>query len=183
MEQHGDIDRCPTALARLIRSRGFSPNEVVGRSLGEYAALKVAGVLTVSDALFLAGRRALLLQYCCEREAHTMLAIKALPSTVARLLAGTAYKIACVNCLTDTVTSGENKQIGAARAIITENRTNSVLQKVPFAIHSAQVTPILESFRTTAAGGKIHKPLILVLCPLTGKIVVNKGIFALSYLA
>ena len=195
MDQDGDIDHCPPvisqlattslqiALARLIRSFGVSPNAVVGHSLGEYAALNVAGVLSVSDALFLVGRRALLLQERCERGTHAMLAIKASPSTVARLLAGTVYEIACVNGPDDTVISGENEQIGAARAIITKNGTKSVLLKVPFAFHSAQVTPILESFRTTAAGVKFYKPSIPVLCPLSGKIVVDEGVFGPSYLA
>ena len=191
----GDMDQYPPvvsqlattslqiALARLIQSFGINPNVVVGHSLGEYAALNVAGTLSVSDTLFLVGKRAQLLQERCERETHAMLAIKASPSTVAGMLAGTKYEIACVNGPTDTVISGENEQIGAARTLITRKGTKSVLLKVPFAFHSAQVTPILESFRSIAGGATFHKPSIPVLCPLTGKIVTDKGAFGPSYLA
>ena len=144
----------------MIQPFGVSPSAVVGHSLGEYAALNVAGVPGVSDALFLVGRRALLLQERCERETHAMLAVKASRYTVARLLAGTVYEIACVDGLDDTVISGENEQIGAARAIITK----SVLLKVPFAFHSARVTPILESFRLLLAQSSISlQPLFSVL--------------------
>lgn len=191
----GDIDQYPPvvsqlattslqiALARLIQSFGINPSAVVGHSLGEYAALNVAGVLSVSDTLFLVGKRAQLLQERCERETHAMLAIKASPSTVAGMLPGKKYEIACVNGPDDTVISGENAQIGAARTLITRNGTKSVLLKVPFAFHSAQVTPILESFRSIAAGATFHKPSIPVLCPLTGKIVNDEGVFGPPYLA
>ena len=191
----GDIDQYPPvisqlattslqiALARLIQSFGINPSAVAGHSLGEYAALNVAGILSVSDALFLVGKRAQLLQERCERETHAMLAIKASPSTVAGMLAGKKYEIACVNGPDDTVISGENEQIGAARTLVTRKGTKSVLLKVPFAFHSAQVTPILESFRSVAAGATFHKPSIPVLCPLTGKIVQDEGFFGPSYLA
>ena len=194
-DKDGDIDQYPPviaqlattslqiALARLIQSFGIDPSAVAGHSLGEYAALNVAGILSVSDTLFLVGKRAQLLQERCERGTHAMLAIKASPPSVAGMLKGKKYEIACVNGPDDTVISGENEQIGAARTLVTKNGTKSILLKVPFAFHSAQVTPILESFRSIAAGATFHKPAIPVLCPLTGKIVQDEGVFGPSYLA
>ena len=194
-DKDGDIDQYPPvisqlattslqiALARLVQSFGISPSAVVGHSLGEYAALNIAGTLSVSDTLFLVGKRAQLLQERCERETHAMLAIKASPSTVAGILAGTRYEIACVNGPDDTVISGENEQIGAARTLITKSGTKSILLKVPFAFHSAQVTPILESFRIIAAGATFNKPSVPVLCPLTGHIISDQGVFGPAYLA
>lgn len=49
------------ALARLWISWGVTPSAVTGHSLGEYAALHVAGVLSASDAIFLTGTRAQML--------------------------------------------------------------------------------------------------------------------------
>lgn len=46
------------ALSRFWSLLGIKPSAVVGHSLGEYAALVVAGVLSAADALFLVGRRA-----------------------------------------------------------------------------------------------------------------------------
>lgn len=44
------------ALAFLWQSWGIIPSAVIGHSLGEYAALCVAGVLSVSDTLYLVGK-------------------------------------------------------------------------------------------------------------------------------
>lgn len=65
------------ALARLWSSWGVKPSMVVGHSLGEYAALNVAGVLSASDTMYLVGKRALLLLRNCTMGTHGMLAVKA----------------------------------------------------------------------------------------------------------
>ena len=192
--KEGDIDQNPPiviqlattslqiALARLIKTFGVTPSAVVGHSLGEYAALHVAGVLTISDTLFLVGKRAELLQERCDRGTHSMLAIKASTSTVAKLLVDKKIEVACINGPEDTVISGDNEQIEAVKAIITTNGLKSILLKIPFAFHSAQVEPILQSFRAVAVGATYHKPSIAVLCPLTGEIVVDQGVFDPAYL-
>jgi acyl transferase domain-containing protein len=43
------------ATAQLLKTWGIMPDMVTGHSLGEYSALCVAGVLSVSDTLFLFG--------------------------------------------------------------------------------------------------------------------------------
>lgn len=63
------------ALARLWRSWGVKPTAVIGHSLGEYAALQVAGVLSISDAIFLVGYRARLLDTLCQPYTQSMLAV------------------------------------------------------------------------------------------------------------
>ncbi len=42
---------CNVALARMLKSFGYQPDMVVGHSLGEYAALVEAGILSFSNAL------------------------------------------------------------------------------------------------------------------------------------
>lgn len=55
------------ALAALWRSAaGIEPSVVMGHSLGEYAALHVAGVLSLTDVFYLVGKRAELLGELCE---------------------------------------------------------------------------------------------------------------------
>ena len=195
MTEEGDIDSNPPvivqlataslqmALARLMKVFGIEPSAVAGHSLGEYAALNVAGVLTVSDTLYLVGKRAELLQEGCERGTHSMLAIKASQATIADMLTEETYEIACVNGPEDTVISGENEQIESAKAQIATSGLKSILLKVPFAFHSAQVQPILESFQIAAAGITFRKPSIPVLCPLLGETVQDEGVFSAAYLA
>lgn len=171
------------ALANLLISFGIRPHSVTGHSLGFYAALQVAGVLTIADTLFLVGRRAQLLQEFCQQGTHAMLALKAPRHTVTQLLANQQCEIACVNGPEDLVISGSNTQIQAAKAILAQNRITSTLLKVPFAFHSAQVDPILAPFTAAAAGARFHAPTLPVLCPLTGSVVQTDGIFDVEYLA
>ena len=55
---------------------GIKPTAVIGHSLGEYAALVAAGVLSVADALFLVGKRAELMLALCQRDTHAMWSIR-----------------------------------------------------------------------------------------------------------
>src|SRR5690606_11129395 len=74
------------ALGKFWISLGLRPKLVVGHSLGEYAAMNVAGVLSDADAIYLVGTRAALLEKHCRVGTHTMLAIKAPASRVASLI-------------------------------------------------------------------------------------------------
>lgn len=53
------------ALVCLWKSWGIRPKFVIGHSLGEYAALNAAGVLSVADTIFLVGMRAMMLERRC----------------------------------------------------------------------------------------------------------------------
>lgn len=53
------------ALVHLWASWGVHPSIVIGHSLGEYAALNAAGVLSIADTIYLVGKRATLLETDC----------------------------------------------------------------------------------------------------------------------
>ena len=171
------------ALTTYLKSLGITPSAVVGHSLGDYMALNAAGVLSVSDTIYLVGKRAELLQERCQRGTHSMLAVKASENAISSLLADKKYEVACINGPDDTVLSGSNEQIAAAHRIIASNDLKSKQLKLPFAFHSAQVQPILEDLEIVASGATFHKPSISVLSPLTGTIVEDVGVFNPSYIA
>jgi acyl transferase domain-containing protein len=56
------------AMVKLWESWGIRPSVVVGHSLGEYAALNAAGVLSDVDTIFLVGMRAQLFEKKCTPE-------------------------------------------------------------------------------------------------------------------
>lgn len=56
------------ALVRLWASWGIKPTCVVGHSLGEYAALNAAGVLSIADTIYLVGERARQMEEKCVPE-------------------------------------------------------------------------------------------------------------------
>ena len=56
------------ALANLWTSWDLKPSVVIGHSLGEYAALYAAGVVSAADTIFLVGARALQLEIRCTKD-------------------------------------------------------------------------------------------------------------------
>ncbi|KAK4995686.1 hypothetical protein LTR66_004547 [Elasticomyces elasticus] len=171
------------ALAALLISFGITPNAVVGHSLGEYAALYVAGVLSASDTIYLVGKRAELLQERCQRGTHAMLAVKASQMAIAKLLADKKYEVACINSPEATILSGSNEQIATAHRIIASSGMKSMQMKLPFAFHSAQVQPILEDLEVVATGAVFHKPSMPILSPLTGAVIEDAGMLCSLYIA
>ena len=99
------------ALCSLWTSWGVAPAAVIGHSLGEYAALQAAGVLSVSDTIWLVGRRAQLLEEKCHAGSHAMLAIKGSAASIGQILDGSTFEIACINGPEEIVVSGTNINI------------------------------------------------------------------------
>ena len=170
------------AIARLWISWGVSPSAVTGHSLGEYAALHVAGVLSASDAIFLTGTRAQMLEQHCSAGTHGMLAVKTSLSTMIPHLAGTTCEVACINCSNEIVISGVVVEIDALSDSLTTLGLKCVKLEVPFAFHSAQVEPILQNFESVAQGALFEKPAIPFISPLLQDVVSSSGILNPSYL-
>jgi [acyl-carrier-protein] S-malonyltransferase len=72
--------------AELLKKRGIAPDAVAGHSLGEYAALVVAGVLGLEDALRAVCIRASLMQEAGENYPGTMAAIIGLSDEAVRAI-------------------------------------------------------------------------------------------------
>ncbi|KAF2399928.1 polyketide synthase-like protein [Trichodelitschia bisporula] len=171
------------ALARMWYSWGVKPVAVIGHSLGEYAALQVAGVLSASDMILLVGRRAQLLERDCTKYTHGMLAVKASVETCEEVLGDKMTEVACINGPEETVLCGTVEVISGVTDIIASKGFKSTKLNVPFAFHSAQVDPILDAFKEAAAGVTFHKPDVPVLSPLTGDVITEAGIIGPDYLA
>lgn len=161
------------ALARLWVSLGARPAFVLGHSLGEYAALNVAGVLTTSDTIYLSGRRTQLLTEKCQVGTHSMLAIKASLAQVKPYLDDQVHEVACINAPGETVVSGLSNHIDALSEKLTAERFKSTKLRVPYAFHSAQVESILERLESTAQGVTFHKPLIPIVSALLGEVITE----------
>lgn len=170
------------ALARLWASFGIVPSAVVGHSLGEYAALNVAGVLSDADTVFLVGKRAQLLEEHCTLHTHSMLVARASVATVESTVAGMQYEIACINAPEETVLAGPNDQIEALQQTLSQGQVRSKTIPVSYAYHSSQVQPILDDLVQAAQPIVFNKPSIPVLSPLLGQIVETEGTFGPEYL-
>lgn len=157
------------AMAQLWASWGITPSLVIGHSLGEYAALNVAGVISASDAIYLVGTRAQLLIDKCKVGTHGMLAVHGSVSSVSQSLNDPTINVACINGPEDTVLSGEIAKIEEASNRLTAAGFKCTQLKVPFAFHSSQVDPILDDFERLAAVVQYHSPRIPIISTLLGR--------------
>ena len=174
------------ALAQMWSSWGIKPSFVIGHSLGEYAALCVAGVLSVSDALYLVGKRATLIEEKLEVGAYAMLAVGKNADSMHADLSNrnlSSCQVACINAPSLTVISGETGEIGELKTQLQNDGTKSTLLRVPYGFHSMQLDPILEEYEAAAEGVIFHEPHIPVASTLKGELINHSSDFSAAYLA
>ncbi|KAF5676169.1 polyketide synthase [Fusarium heterosporum] len=160
------------ALARFWISLGVNPQYVIGHSLGEYAALQIAGIISISDTIYLCGHRARLLEQKCTAYTHGMIAVKASADTLRRLeISGLGAKIACLNGVEDTVLSGPIANIDLLCGKLQRAGYKHQKLDIPFAFHSSQVEPILDELQDLASHVEFREPKLTMISTLTGKIV------------
>ncbi|KAK2022437.1 beta-ketoacyl synthase domain-containing protein [Colletotrichum zoysiae] len=156
-------------------------------SLGEYAALCTAGVLTVADTLFLAGRRAQLVEKLCAKDSYGMLTVSASAARVQAMISsspGCGIAIACFNSPGSVVVNGQLGDLERFRTALQEEKAiKSTFLPTPYAFHSAQLDPMLEPYQALATSVHFSKPSTPVVSTLLGKVVDEEGVFSPSYLA
>lgn len=170
------------ALSKLWRSWGIAPHAVVGHSLGEYAALNAAGVLSDADTIFLVGKRGELLEKMCTRHTHSMLVVRASLDAIRSVLRDTDFEVACINAPEETVVAGTNDHLNRLQQMLANKGFSGKIIAVPYAYHSAQVDSILDEYEVTAQGVIFNKPSIPVISPLLSEVVTENSTFNPHYL-
>lgn len=161
------------ALAEFWSHLGVKPSAVIGHSLGEYAALAVAGVLSAADAILLVGRRAELVGSQCEEGSHIMLAVRASLETIRRIIPNGAYQVSCINGTDETVLGGSREDIEAIRSALEGDNIKYTLLDVPFAFHTSQMDPMLGPFEALAKHITYKTPRVPILSPLLSSCVFD----------
>ncbi|OJI88842.1 hypothetical protein ASPTUDRAFT_134160 [Aspergillus tubingensis CBS 134.48] len=173
------------ALADAWQAWGVTPDMVMGHSLGEYAALCIAGVLSLYDTLYLVGARAQLIQRDCARDAHGMLTIGSDPKTIQAILLQyeefAGCTISCLNGPSSTVVSGEHDQLCLLKDHLAGTPTR--LLPVPFGFHSPHMDSTLDEYRQLCSSIQFNTPRMPVISTITGHAIENAGIFGSDYLA
>ena len=171
------------AVAKYWGSLGVKPNVVIGHSLGEYAALHVAGVLSASDTIFLVGQRARLLEQNCKIGSHKMVAVRASVSQIEKCVGNRPYQIACINSSKDIVLAGSVTEIDAIIPLLEKNGYKYYNLDVAFAFHSAQTDPILDEFEAIGNKGVLYQePQLPIISPLLSKVIFDKKTVNANYL-
>ncbi len=170
------------ALAKYWTSLGVKPDVIIGHSLGEYAAMHTAGVVTASDTIFMVGRRAQMLEQKCQVSSHTMMAVRAPVTDIEGSSEGKPYTFACINGPSDTVLSGTKAQMDDIAVSLQKAGYHCIKLDVAFAFHSEQMDPILDHFEAIAAAGVIfQEPKVPVISPLLGKVIFDGKTLNASY--
>lgn len=161
------------ALTKYWASLGITPSVVVGASLGEYPALHAAGVLSASDTIFLVGQRAQQLEKHCQLRSHGMMAVRASVEQITECLGDQPYEVACINAPQDTVIDGLQADIASAREKLQAQGYKCHQLDVPYAFHSSQMDPALDSYEQIASSVTFHAPQVPVISPLLSDVVFD----------
>ncbi|MFI8945943.1 type I polyketide synthase [Streptomyces sp. NPDC053750] len=158
------------ALYRLLESWGLRPAALLGHSVGEIAAVHVAGVLSLPDAARLVAARGWLMQSLPEGGA--MVSVRASEAEVRTVLAEGAggAAVAAVNGATSTVVSGDAEAVGAVVRVLEERGRSTRRLRVSHAFHSFRMDPIMEEFALVADGLTYHEPVLPIVSDVTGRL-------------
>ena len=169
------------SLANLWCSWGIKPDLVIGHSIGEYAAMCTAGILSITDMLYLVGTRAHLMQRHCTAGTHAMLAVKLSAVAVQQILNDIkveSCEVSCLNGPESTVASGKIDDVQTLSTYLKASSTQSTILKTPYAFHSAQMDPFLEDYKLIGRGINFSKPNIPFVSTLLGTVATDENLSA-----
>lgn len=157
-------------------------------SLGEYAALVIAGVIDLQDGLKLVAHRAKLMMELCQLETTSMIAVNLGTDTVRQLIDEVPefnnLAISCDNSPTDCVVGGPIAQLQSLKTRLGTMNTRSKMLDVPLAYHTSAMDPILHQLTEIAKTLKISCPKIPVLSNVFGRLIQpGESAFTFEYFA
>ncbi|MBD3189419.1 MAG: acyltransferase domain-containing protein, partial [Candidatus Heimdallarchaeota archaeon] len=159
------------ALFRLLTSFGIKPDVVAGHSLGEYAALVAAGILSFEDGLIAVIARGKAMTQLGSDDLGMMASIGADYKTTEDVLEQIdGYVIpANKNCNKQTVIAGETEAVAEAIKAFSAREINVIPLPVSAAFHTKLVAPAVEELKKTLEQLTYNKPSIPISSNVTGK--------------
>jgi malonyl CoA-acyl carrier protein transacylase len=158
------------ALLRLLEKYGFKPDMVIGHSLGEYAALVAAGVLSFASALEVVSARGREMVKVSMEDNGCMAAVSAPLQEVERILEtiDEYVVLANINSPVQSVIAGSTK--GVEMAIQAFQAANFQAVKIPVshAFHTKIVAPASQPLRKVIDRMDINAPQIPIAANVTG---------------
>ena len=160
------------AMLRVLQKFGFQPDMVIGHSLGEYAALVAAGVLTFAEALEVVSARGREMVRVSMKDNGCMAAVSAPLNEVERLLKTVEgyVVIANVNSPVQSVIGGTTAAVEAAIVACQAAGFQAVRIPVSHAFHTRIVAPASEPLRQVISRMNVQPPRLPIAANVTGQL-------------
>ncbi len=164
------------AMLRLLQQIGFSSDYVVGHSLGEYAALVCAGVLTFPEALQVVSARGREMSKVSLEDNGCMAAVSAPIEKVQAVLDSISgyVVIANINSPTQSVIAGNTEPVEQAIELCKDAGWEAVKIPVSHAFHTRVVAPASVPLRQVIERMDVKPPLMPVISNVTGALYPNQ---------
>jgi acyl transferase domain-containing protein len=157
------------AMAAMWRSWGIEPGYVLGHSLGEIAALCVAGAFSMAEGVRLTAVRGLLMD--TRTPAGGLLAVRGELPVVARIARQSGLTLAVRNGDRDFVLSGAAAALSRGTELLDKEHVACLRLDADRAYHSALLDPILADLRAAAERCTFAPIRLPVITGLAGAII------------
>jgi malonyl CoA-acyl carrier protein transacylase len=173
------------SLLRVLGKFGYRPDMVIGHSLGEYAALVAAGVLTLSEALQVVSARGQEMTRVTADDTGCMAAVSAPLAEVERILKTIDgyVVIANINSPVQCVIGGNTPAVDAAVAAFLAAGLQATKIPVSHAFHTRIVEPASGPLRQVIARMNVQTPKIPIVANVTGQLYPSSREQVLDLLA
>ena len=162
----------------LVERTGIKPAVTAGLSLGEYAAMAAAGVMSAEDAIKTVRQRGILMQEAVPAGLGAMAAVLAMDAAkIEEVIAPIeGVQIANYNCPGQIVISGKKEAVDEAAAALKEAGAKRVLPlNVSGPFHSKMLTEAGEKLGKVLETVEIHNPEIPYVANVTADYVTDRA--------
>lgn len=141
------------------------PDMTAGHSLGEYSALVIAGVLSVSDAVKLVCERGRLMQLACDERPGGMAALIGIDEvTAAEICREAGIEISTVNTPEQIIIAGEHRGLAVALDMASARGAKKAIPlSVGGAFHSGLMSPAQAGLNEAIESVQFNDPLVPVI--------------------
>lgn len=169
---------CELAAFRILEDAGVDVAVAAGHSLGEFAALTAAGVISAADALGIVKVRSRAMQQASDSGAGAMSAIIGMTPEDAKALCeeaaqGDVLLVANENSPVQTVLSGSAEAIGRAEELARGRSARAIRLPLPGAFHSPLMEPARVEVEQAIANVDFAAPRFPVIPNALGRPVDN----------
>lgn len=141
------------------------PDMTAGHSLGEYSALVIAGVLSISDAVKLVCERGRLMQLACDERPGGMAALIGIDEvTVAEICREAGVDVSTVNTPEQIIIAGEHRGLAVALDMASARGAKKAIPlSVGGAFHSGLMSPAQSGLDEAIDSVEFNDPMVPVI--------------------